>query len=78
MSDSLATVENECSMLASLGDRHGENILFDGLKGDTVHVDLNCLFDKVGGRVPVWKIHRLTSSGQDIRDPGACSLPLDS
>nr|XP_019011517.1 uncharacterized protein I206_03617 [Kwoniella pini CBS 10737]OCF50298.1 hypothetical protein I206_03617 [Kwoniella pini CBS 10737] len=29
-----------------LGDRHGENILFDGLSGDTVHVDLNCLFDK--------------------------------
>ncbi|WVR07527.1 hypothetical protein IAU60_004569 [Kwoniella sp. DSM 27419] len=27
---------------------HGENILFDGLSGDTVHVDLNCLFDKVG------------------------------
>lgn len=31
----------------SLGDRHGENILFDGLSGDTVHVDLNCLFEKV-------------------------------
>jgi serine/threonine-protein kinase ATR len=30
-----------------LGDRHGENILFDSLTGDTVHVDLNCLFDKV-------------------------------
>ncbi|WVW85570.1 hypothetical protein I302_107608 [Kwoniella bestiolae CBS 10118] len=30
-----------------LGDRHGENILFDGLSGDTVHVDLNCLFDKL-------------------------------
>jgi serine/threonine-protein kinase ATR len=29
-----------------LGDRHGENILFDGIAGDTVHVDLNCLFDK--------------------------------
>ncbi|ORX38472.1 hypothetical protein BD324DRAFT_641616 [Kockovaella imperatae] len=29
-----------------LGDRHGENILFDSLTGDTVHVDLNCLFDK--------------------------------
>ena len=30
-----------------LGDRHGENILFHGLTGDTVHVDLNCLFEKV-------------------------------
>lgn len=34
----------------SLGDRHGENILFDSLTGDTVHVDLNCLFDKVSRR----------------------------
>lgn len=32
--------------LYSLGDRHGENILFDSESGDTVHVDLNCLFDK--------------------------------
>jgi serine/threonine-protein kinase ATR len=30
-----------------LGDRHGENILFDSVSGDTVHVDLNCLFEKV-------------------------------
>lgn len=30
----------------SLGDRHGENILFDSTTGDTVHVDFNCLFDK--------------------------------
>ena len=30
-----------------LGDRHGENILFDSSSGDTVHVDLNCLFEKV-------------------------------
>ncbi|PWN18138.1 hypothetical protein BCV69DRAFT_274423 [Microstroma glucosiphilum] len=29
-----------------LGDRHGENILFDSVSGDTVHVDLNCLFEK--------------------------------
>lgn len=29
-----------------LGDRHGENILFDAISGDTVHVDLNCLFEK--------------------------------
>lgn len=34
-----------------LGDRHGENILFDTLTGDTVHVDLNCLFDKVRAQV---------------------------
>ncbi|KAL7276740.1 serine/threonine-protein kinase M1 [Rhizina undulata] len=29
-----------------LGDRHGENILFDETSGDTLHVDFNCLFDK--------------------------------
>ncbi|KZF22699.1 hypothetical protein L228DRAFT_247070 [Xylona heveae TC161] len=28
-----------------LGDRHGENILFEG-NGGTFHVDFNCLFDK--------------------------------
>jgi serine/threonine-protein kinase ATR len=29
-----------------LGDRHGENILFDETTGDAVHVDFNCLFEK--------------------------------
>ena len=29
-----------------LGDRHGENILFDSVTGDTVHVDFNCLFNE--------------------------------
>ncbi len=32
--------------LLGLGDRHGENILFDSTNGDTVHVDLNCIFNK--------------------------------
>lgn len=32
--------------ILGLGDRHGENILFDDSNGDTVHVDLNCLFNK--------------------------------
>jgi serine/threonine-protein kinase ATR len=35
--------------LLGLGDRHGENVLIDTCNGDTVHVDLNCLFNK--GRV---------------------------
>lgn len=30
-----------------LGDRHGENILFDSTSGDAVHVDFSCLFNKV-------------------------------
>lgn len=33
--------------ILGLGDRHGENILFDSSNGDTVHVDFNCLFNKV-------------------------------
>ncbi|KAI8840920.1 hypothetical protein BC829DRAFT_16893 [Chytridium lagenaria] len=32
--------------VVGLGDRHGENILFDELNGACVHVDLNCLFEK--------------------------------
>ena len=32
---------------ARLGDRHGENILLDTNTGDVVHVDFNCLFEKV-------------------------------
>lgn len=30
-----------------LGDRHGENVLFDSTNGDCVHVDFNCLFNRV-------------------------------
>jgi hypothetical protein len=30
-----------------LGDRHLENILMDTNTGDVVHVDFNCLFEKV-------------------------------
>ena len=30
-----------------LGDRHLENILLDENTGDAIHVDFNCLFDKV-------------------------------
>lgn len=31
----------------SLGDRHLENILLDENTGDAIHVDFNCLFEKV-------------------------------
>lgn len=33
--------------ILGLGDRHGENILFDSKCGDCVHVDFNCLFNRV-------------------------------
>ncbi|KAK4688808.1 hypothetical protein P7C73_g1302, partial [Tremellales sp. Uapishka_1] len=50
-----------------LGDRHGENILFDGLTGDTVHVDLNCLFEKgqtfeIAERVPFRLTHNMVDA----------------
>ncbi|XP_030212900.1 serine/threonine-protein kinase ATR [Gadus morhua] len=32
--------------ILGLGDRHGENILFDSLTGECLHVDFNCLFNK--------------------------------
>ncbi len=33
--------------ILGLGDRHGENILYCSTSGDCVHVDFNCLFNKV-------------------------------
>ncbi|XP_076654433.1 serine/threonine-protein kinase ATR [Halictus rubicundus] len=32
--------------ILGLGDRHGENILYDSKCGDSVHVDFNCLFNR--------------------------------
>lgn len=32
--------------IIGLGDRHTENIMYDSRNGDTVHVDMNCLFNK--------------------------------
>ena len=31
--------------LIGLGDRHGENVTLEAASGDTVHVDLNLLFN---------------------------------
>jgi serine/threonine-protein kinase ATR len=50
-----------------LGDRHGENILFDDKNGDTLHVDFNCLFDKGLGfdkpeRVPFRLTHNMVDA----------------
>ena len=33
--------------IVGLGDRHGENILMDSTTGGIMHVDFNCLFNKV-------------------------------
>ena len=37
-----------------LGDRHGENILFEEGTGGVLHVDFNCLFDKVSDANKRW------------------------
>ena len=42
-----AAVMSMVGYTLGLGDRHGENILFDSVSGDCVHVDFNCLFNKV-------------------------------
>ncbi|KAL5978485.1 hypothetical protein ACLOJK_029602 [Asimina triloba] len=41
-----AAVWSMVGHIVGLGDRHGENILFDSTTGDCVHVDFSCLFDK--------------------------------
>jgi cell cycle checkpoint protein MEC1 len=46
-----------------LGDRHLENILMDTNTGDVVHVDFNCLFEKVSP-VPAVPTIKLTSSNR--------------
>ena len=42
-----AAVMSMVGYVVGLGDRHGENILFDSTNGDCVHVDFNVLFNKV-------------------------------
>ncbi|XP_074649776.1 serine/threonine-protein kinase ATR-like [Tubulanus polymorphus] len=44
-----AAVMSMVGYILGLGDRHGENILFDSTTGDCVHVDFNCLFNKGEG-----------------------------
>ena len=41
-----AAVMSMVGHVLGLGDRHGENILFEEGNGGTLHVDFNCLFDK--------------------------------
>ncbi|PWA62876.1 ataxia telangiectasia-mutated and RAD3-related protein [Artemisia annua] len=41
-----AAVWSMVGHIVGLGDRHGENILFDSTTGDCVHVDFSCLFDR--------------------------------
>ena len=57
----------DCRLCPGLGDRHGDNILFDAGSGDTVHVDLNCLFEKgmtfeIPERVPFRLTHNMVDA----------------
>ncbi len=65
-SKTLATM-SMVGYVVGLGDRHGENILFDESSGDCVHVDLNCLFEKgqsfeVPERVPFRLTHNMVDA----------------
>ena len=68
-----------------LGDRHGENILFEEAQGGTLHVDFNCLFDKgktfeYPERVPFRLTHNMVdafgSYGYDGPFRKSCELTL--
>ena len=63
--------------LIGLGDRHGENILFDSKNGDTVHVDLNCLFNKGAElKVPEVVPFRLTHNMVQAMGPSGYEGPF--
>ena len=62
----------------SLGDRHGENILFDSTTGDTVHVDFNCLFEKVRVVLPMGSLAHVRDAGQNVCRSRTCAFPTDS
>ena len=47
--------------ILGLGDRHGENILFDATSGACVHVDFNCLFKKVSSFYSICEFCHVTT-----------------
>ncbi|CAE7142760.1 unnamed protein product [Rhizoctonia solani] len=64
--------------ILGLGDRHGENLMFDTVNGDLVHVDLNCLFERASGTLGIFLRAQMTQiSGHNIRNSGDCAIPTD-
>ncbi|KAL8754401.1 MAG: hypothetical protein Q9199_004371 [Rusavskia elegans] len=60
-----------------LGDRHGENILFEEGNGGTFHVDFNCLFDKgLSFEKPELVPFRLTHNMVDAFGAYGCEGPF--
>ncbi|XP_045160246.2 serine/threonine-protein kinase ATR-like [Mercenaria mercenaria] len=71
--------------ILGLGDRHGENILFDSTSGDCIHVDLNCLFNRGESfewpeKVPFRLTHNLVHAMGPLKLEGifrrACEVTL--
>jgi len=62
----------------SLGDRHCENILLDTNTGDVVHVDFNCLFDKVSNELASPRFYPQIIVGKKFGNARACSFQIDS
>jgi len=62
----------------SLGDRHCENILLDTNTGDVVHVDFNCLFDKVSNELVSPKFYSQIIVGKKFGNAGTCSFQTES
>ncbi|XP_025264576.1 serine/threonine-protein kinase ATR [Camponotus floridanus] len=71
--------------ILGLGDRHGENILFDSKCGDCVHVDFNCLFNRgelfdFPERVPFRLTHNMVNAMGPLKIEGpfrrACQITM--
>ncbi|XP_011875240.1 PREDICTED: serine/threonine-protein kinase ATR [Vollenhovia emeryi] len=71
--------------ILGLGDRHGENILFDSKCGDCVHVDFNCLFNRGellewAERVPFRLTHNMIDAMGPLKIEGpfrrACQITM--
>lgn len=66
------SADHRCSRL---GDRHGENILFEEGSGGVLHVDFNCLFDKVGKLMETTCVHvSNVRTGSILRETGIGSV----
>lgn len=71
--------------ILGLGDRHGENILYDSKCGDSVHVDFNCLFNRGEQfdwpeRVPFRLTHNMVDAMGPLKIEGpfrrACEITM--
>ncbi|EXJ80858.1 hypothetical protein A1O3_07144 [Capronia epimyces CBS 606.96] len=72
-----AAVMSIVGHVLGLGDRHGENILFEEDNGGTLHVDFNCLFDKgLTFEKPELVPFRLTHNMVDAMGVYGCEGPF--